>query len=93
MIAKWETRYEWVWYSHSKRGWLCKICAEYADTGDAYWKTEATRHADHPKRLFEAHLKCSKHSNAIRKKQGLQSMSRRGSILTQLSLSSIQKKT
>ena len=29
---KWETKYPWAYFNHSKNGWFCKTCEEYSNT-------------------------------------------------------------
>ena len=39
IYCKWETKYPWACFTHSKNGWFCKTCEEYSNTGDGHWKT------------------------------------------------------
>ena len=39
ICCKWETKYPWAYFNHSKNGWFCKTCEEYSSTGDAHRKT------------------------------------------------------
>ena len=32
IYCKWETKYPWAYFNHSKNGWFCKTCEEYSNT-------------------------------------------------------------
>ena len=84
MYAKWEHLHSWAYFSNSKNGWLCKICEEYSDTGDDYWKNKVRAHDEHPNKMFQLHLNGEKHKKAINKKHALHSMLRKGNIVSQI---------
>lgn len=75
---KWENLYPCLFYSASKQGWLCKVCGEYSDHGDAFWRTEAVKMGEHSGRLFSEHMKSDKHSKALKKVHVWAGISKRG---------------
>ena len=66
--CKWETKYPWTYFNHSKNGWFCKTCEEYSNTEDAHWKTLLRRHDEHPSQFFFDHENSSKRLNSIKNK-------------------------
>ena len=81
---KWEKAYPWVYYSSIKGGWFCKICEEYSQTGDKFWKTVPKKHDAHPGEAFKEHGGSKKHTDAICSKKEIQSIHSKGNIITQL---------
>ena len=90
MYSKWEQLHSWAYFSSSKNGWLCKICEEYSETGDEFWKSKARAHDDHSGKMFQLHLHGEKH------KKSIYSMLRKGNIKAQITTgaknSEIQKR-
>ena len=33
---KWETKYPWTYFYHSKNGWFCNTCKEYSNSEDGH---------------------------------------------------------
>ena len=81
---KWEKAYSWAHYSSIKGGWFCKICEEYSQTGDKFWKTVPKKHDAHPGEAFKEHSSSKKHTDAICSKKEIQSILSKGNIITQL---------
>ena len=95
LYAKWEQLHPWAYFSSSKNGWLCKICEDYSETRDDYWKSKARALDEHPNKMFQLHLNGEKHKKAIDKKHTLHSMLRKGDkkaqITTGINNSEIEK--
>ena len=69
IYCKWETKYPWAYFNHSKNGWFCKTCEEYSNTGDTHWKTLPHKHDEHPSQFFFDHENSSNHLNSIKNKK------------------------
>ena len=81
---QWEKAYPWAYYNSIKGGWFCKICEEYSQTGDKFWKTVPKKHDAHPGKAFKEHSGSKKHTDAICSKKEIQSILSKGNIITQL---------
>ncbi|XP_064614032.1 protein FAM200B-like [Liolophura sinensis] len=90
--AQWEKMFSWLYYSHDQQGWKCKLCEEYAVTGDETWKNKAVKLEGHPKRGLENHSRGSKHQNAITQKRAIQAMVSKGNITQQITSSLAKQK-
>ena len=53
---KWENVYPLLFFSEGKSVWLCSVCSKYGN-GDEFWRTNAVKQEEHPKRIFERHQK------------------------------------
>ena len=60
---KWKELYSVALYLASSRGWLCKICQQYAEL--THWLSEAAHFGEHPKRYLERHQNGNNHKNAV----------------------------
>ena len=60
---KWKELYSVALYLASSRGWLCKICQQYAEL--THWVSEAAHFGEHPKRYSERHQNGNNHKNAV----------------------------
>ena len=60
IYCKWETKYSWAYFIHTKNGWFCKTCEEYSNSGDRHWKTVPCKHNEHPSQFFFDHENSSK---------------------------------
>ena len=79
---KWENLFPFAYYSASKNGWLCKTCSGYGG-GDDYWRSKGVKLKEHPRRLFTDHSESKKHLDAIKRRQEVDVILRRGSIYKQ----------
>ena len=84
IYCKWETKYPWAYFNHSKNGWFCKTCEEYSNTGDAHWKTLPRKHDEHPSQFFFDHENSSKHLNSIKNKREILNVISKGTIVHQM---------
>ena len=83
LYSKGEQRHPWVYLSSSKptkNSWLCKICEQYAETEDKFFKIKVPAHDDHPGNMFQLHLHRGKHKKATDRKHVLHSLLRKGNI-------------
>ena len=81
---KWKKACPWAYYSSIKGGWFRKICEEYSQTGDKFWKTVPKKHDAHPGEAFKEHSGSKKHTDAICKKKEIQSILSKGNIIAHL---------
>ena len=84
IYCKWETKYPWAYFSHSKNGWFCKTCQEYSNTGEAHWKTLPRKYDEHPSQFFFDHENSSKHLNSIKNKREILNVISKGTIVHQM---------
>jgi len=61
---RYETKYTWLYYSYSNRGYMCKICEHFA-TGKKGIFITCIGLGDHPTRLLESHQNSNIHMGAI----------------------------
>ena len=84
IYCKWETKYSWAYFNHSKNGWFCKTCKEYSNTGDAHWKTLPRKHDEHLNQFFFDHKNSLKHLNSIKNKKEILNVTSKGAIVHQI---------
>ncbi|XP_033761513.1 uncharacterized protein LOC117343277 [Pecten maximus] len=58
---KYESKYQWLYFSFPKRGYMCKLC-EYFGRNSVF--TTGTGLGDHPTRLLESHENSKAHTDA-----------------------------
>ena len=66
-----------------KRGWLCKVCAEYSK-GTEQWKTVVVKLHEHPTRTFLGHENSKKYINALEKQREVRKILTKGTIYKQM---------
>ena len=84
IYCKWETKYSWAYFNHSKNGWFCKTCKEYSNTGDAYWKTLPRKHDENLNQFFFDHKNSLKHLNSIKNKKEILNVTSKGAVVHQI---------
>ena len=81
IYCKWETRYPWAYFNHSKNRCFCKMCEEYSNTGDAHWKNLPRKHDEHLSQFFFGHENSSKYLNSIKNKKEIFNVIFKGTIV------------
>ena len=84
IYCKWETKYPWTYFNHSKNIWFYKTCEEYSNTGDAHQKTLRHKHNEHLNQFFFNHENSSKHLNSIKNKKEVLNVISKGTIVHQM---------
>ena len=61
--SSYEDDYQWLYFSHTKRGWMCKICEVYPYSGGSSKGALSTRpclNTSHPNHVFKKHEKSAR---------------------------------
>ena len=62
--SKYEDDHQWLYYSQSKAGWMCKICELYpysGGPGKGAFSTRPCLNTSHPSHAFKQHKRSSNH--------------------------------
>lgn len=83
-IKTYEKAYNWLYYSHSSAGFLCKVCSMMSNTGpDKPWETTGVdiKKNGHPNRVCNKHELSKKHKQAVM----AQELNKKKGIMTSIS--------
>lgn len=67
--AKYESMYKWMYYSHSKGGYLCKFCELYVPSSlcEKPFVSKGVQIGTHPTRQLETHQESAGHKASVEK--------------------------